>query len=116
MSGDVLSDLLRAVRLRGAVFFYLKAADPWVAEAPPAPEIIHAIMPGTDAMIAFHCIAQGSCWAAIVGEPPVRLEEGDVILFPHGDAQVISSAPGLRGRRRIAAFTSHHARLNCRSR
>jgi len=98
MSGDVLSDLLRAVRLRGAVFFYLKAADPWVAEAPPAPEIIHAIMPGTDAMIAFHCIAQGSCWAAIVGEPPVRLEEGDVILFPHGDAQVISSAPGLRGR------------------
>jgi hypothetical protein len=28
MSGDVLSDLLRAVRLRGAVFFYLEAADP----------------------------------------------------------------------------------------
>jgi AraC-like DNA-binding protein len=98
MSGDVLSDLLRAVRLRGAVFFYLDAADPWVAEAPPASQIIPAIMPGTDAMIAFHCIARGSCWAAIVGEPPVRLEEGDVILFPRGDAQVISSAPGLRGR------------------
>jgi len=98
MSGDVLSDLLRAVRLRGAVFFYLKAADPWVAEAPPTREIIAAIMPGADAMIPFHCIAQGSCWAAICGETPVRLEEGDVILFPHGDAQVISSAPGLRGR------------------
>ena len=98
MGGDVLSDLLRAVRLRGAVFFYLKATDPWVAEAPPTREIIPAMMPGADAMIPFHCIAQGSCWAGICGEPPVRLEEGDVILFPHGDAQVISSAPGLRGR------------------
>jgi len=98
LSGDVLSDLLRAVRLRGAVFFYLEAADPWVAEAPPIREIIHAIMPGADAMIAFHCIARGSCWAAIVGEKPVRLDEGDVILFPQGDAQVISSTPGLRGK------------------
>ena len=55
-------------------------------------------------MIPFHCIAQGSCWAGIVGEPPVRLEEGDVILFPHGDAQVISSAPGLRGRQEDCAI------------
>jgi AraC-like DNA-binding protein len=31
-----------------------------------------------------------------VGEPPVRLEAGDVVLFPHGDAHVMSSAPGMR--------------------
>ena len=34
MSGDALSDLLRAVRLRGSLFFYLEGADPWVAETP----------------------------------------------------------------------------------
>jgi AraC-like DNA-binding protein len=96
MSGDVLSDLLRAVRLRGALFYYIQGADPWVAEVPPAREIIAAIMPGADHMIEFHGIAKGSCWAAILGESPVRLEEGDVILFPQGDPHVMSSAPGMR--------------------
>ena len=104
MSADVLSDLLRAVRLRGAVFYYIEGTAPWVAETPPAPEIIPAIMPGADAMFEFHCIVRGSCWAAILGEPPIRLEEGDVILFPHGDHHVMSSAPGMRGRREDRGF------------
>ncbi len=96
MSADVLSDMLRAVRLRGAVFYYIEGAEPWVAEAPASREIIPAIMPGAEHVIEFHGIAEGSCWAAMVGEPPVRLEQGDVILFPQGDPHVMSSAPGMR--------------------
>jgi hypothetical protein len=42
MAGDTLSDLLRAVRLRGAIFFYVDGSAPWVAEAPPARTIIPA--------------------------------------------------------------------------
>ncbi len=96
MSGDTLSDLLRAVRLHGAVFYYIEGAPPWVAEAPHVREIIPAIMPGAEHMIEFHGIVKGSCWAAIVGESPIRLEAGDVILFPQGDPHVMSSAPGMR--------------------
>ena len=96
MSGDTLSDLLRAVRLRGAVFYYIEGVDPWVAEAPPAREIIPAIMPGAGHMIEFHGIVKGSCWAALRGESPIRVNEGDVILFPQGDPHVLSSAPGMR--------------------
>ncbi len=44
----------------------------------------------------YHVITRGSCWGAIVGEQPVCLDEGDVIMFPHGDAHVMSSAPGMR--------------------
>jgi Cupin len=51
MSRDTLSDVLRAVRLRGAVFYDVEGASPWVAEAPAAREIIPAIMPGVDHMI-----------------------------------------------------------------
>ena len=76
MSGDILSDLLRAVRLRGALFFYIEGADPWVAEVPPARELIPAIMPGAEHMIEFHGVAKGACWAAIVGEPPVAPRRG----------------------------------------
>ena len=96
MSGDTLSDVLRAVRLRGAVFFYVQGNDPWVAETPRSKEIIPAILPGVDHMMEFHVVTHGSCWAAIAGEEPVRLEQGDIVLFPQGDHHVMSSAPGLR--------------------
>ncbi|HOX27171.1 MAG TPA: AraC family transcriptional regulator [Candidatus Krumholzibacteria bacterium] len=96
MSRDTLSDVLRTVRFRGALFYYVEGTSPWVAEAPPAREIIPAIMPGAEHMIEFHGIVQGSCWAAITGESPLRLEQGDVVLFPQGDSHVVSSAPGLR--------------------
>ena len=96
MSQDALSSVLRAVRLRGALFYSIEGASPWVAEAPPAADIIPAILPGAGHMIEFHGVVEGSCWAAVVGEPPLRLHAGDVILFPQGDAHVLSSAPGMR--------------------
>jgi AraC-like DNA-binding protein len=96
MSGDTLSDLLRAVRFHGAIFYYIEGAPPWVAEAPPANELIPALMPDVEHLIEFHGIVKGSCWAAIVGESPIRLSEGDLILFPQGDPHVMSSAPGMR--------------------
>src|SRR5262245_41312104 len=96
MSGDTLSDLLRAVRLRGAIFFYVEGNDPWVAETPHSREIIPAIMPGVEHLMEFHGVARGSCWAGIAGEPPIRLDAGDLVIFPHGEHHVMPSAPGLR--------------------
>jgi AraC-like DNA-binding protein len=96
MSGDTLSDLLRAVRLRGAFFFYVEGAHPWVVETSQAGDLIPLIMPGVEHLMEFHGIASGSCWAAVVGGEAIQLNKGDVILFPHGDAHVMSSAPGMR--------------------
>ena len=44
----------------------------------------------------FHVVLSGACWAGVVGEAAVRLGAGDLILFPHGDPHVVSSAPGMR--------------------
>ena len=98
-TGDTLSDLLRAVRLKGAVFFYLQGSEPWVAETPHTRDIIPGVLPGVDHMMQVHVVVRGACWAAIAGEPPVRLEQGDIVLFPQGDPHVMSSAPGLRSSR-----------------
>lgn len=95
---DALSDVLQAVRLTGAVFFDVHASAPWVAETPPGDTIVSTIFPGVDHLIPYHALTQGSCWAGVVGEPPVRLSAGDIIVFPHGDAHVLSSDPGMRGR------------------
>src|SRR5262249_21421310 len=96
MSDDTLSEVLRAVRLTGAVFFDVHASAPWVAETPPGREIGPYIMPGVEHVIEYHVITSGSCWGGIVDESPVRLEAGDIIVFPQGDAHVMSSAPGMR--------------------
>jgi AraC-like DNA-binding protein len=97
MSSDTLSDVLRAVRLRGAVFFNVSGSSDWAAEAPPARELAPLLMPGTEHVVEYHAVAHGSCWAGIPGGPSVQLAAGDVVMFPHGDAHVVSSAPGLRG-------------------
>lgn len=96
MSQDTLSDVLRTVRLQGAVFFHVTGGREWAAEAPASRDIASVVMPGAEHVMEYHVVTSGDCWAGIVGEQPVRLAEGDIIVFPHGDAHVLSSAPGLR--------------------
>lgn len=96
MPQDLLSDVLRSVRLRGALYFHVSAASDWVAEAPPSREIAAAVLPGAEHVIEFHAVLTGECWAAAIGDAPVRLGAGDVVVFPQGDAHAVSSAPGMR--------------------
>ena len=99
MSTDTLSDVLSAVRLSGSVFFDVQAKSPWVAEAPPAAQIANDVAPGAQHVIEYHVVASGACWISPVDDrrfEPVRLEQGDIAVIPHGDAHVVSSAPGMR--------------------
>jgi AraC-like DNA-binding protein len=104
MSQDTLSEVLRSVRLRSAVYFYVSCAEKWVAEAPASADIAAAVMPGAERVIEYHVVTRGDCWAAIVGEPPIRLGRGDVIMLPQGDAHVMSSAPGMRASPHVSLF------------
>jgi len=104
MSRDTLSDLLRNIRVRGAVFYYVSCRGEWSAQAPPAVEIAEAVMPGCEHVMEFHMIAKGGGWAAVAGIPPVRLAAGDIVIFPHGDSHVISSALGATPQRHTAEW------------
>jgi hypothetical protein len=104
MIADVLSDVLRAVRLTGAVYFDFEASSPWVAEAPASREIAHVVMPGSERVIEYHVLVSGTAWGHAVGHPPMSLREGDVLIFPHGDAHVLSSAPGMRAAPDLASY------------
>ena len=102
MSQDTLSDVLRGVRLRGAVFFNISGSSEWAAEAPPSKDVAPLLMPGVEHVIEYHAVSRGSCWAGIPDGPWVQLSEGDVVMFPRGDAHVVASAPRLRGSRDLA--------------
>jgi AraC-like DNA-binding protein len=97
VSRDILSDVLRSVHLRGAVFYHVEGCDRWVSEAPDAAAIARLIMPGADHVMAYVAVIHGRCWAQVCDEAPVGLVEGDVVVFPQGDAHVISSEPDARG-------------------
>jgi len=93
---DALSNLLRIVRLDGAFFYTVEGADPWSVQALPARELSPRIMPHTEHLISYHILTEGRCFGGPIGEEQVELEAGDVIVFPHGDAHIMSSSRGLR--------------------
>ena len=104
MDHDTLSDVLRNVRLRGAVFFSVSGNSGWVAEAPPARQIAPLLLRGVEHVMEYHVVAAGTCWVAIEGGASVQLFAGDVVMFPHGDAHVVSSGPGMRGSASISGL------------
>ncbi len=106
MNHDPLSDVLRSVRLRGAVFYYVSCRDDWVAASPATHAIADAVVPGAEHVLAYHLIVKGESWAAADGVPPARLSTGDIVMFPRGDEHVLSSAPGMHAERDNGEFTN----------
>ena len=107
MSADALSEVLAAVHLSGSVFFNVTAKSPWVAEAPPAAQIAPQVTPGAQHAIEYHVVTAGSCWISLVGDnatEPVKLNEGDIVVVPHGDPHVVSSAPGMRAEPNLEVY------------
>jgi len=96
MTADALSDVLRTVRLTGATFFDVVARAPWVAQSPQRDLILSRILPGAGHLIAYHVLTEGRCFANIVGEEPVAIEAGEVIVFTKCDPHILSSSPGMR--------------------
>jgi AraC-like DNA-binding protein len=88
---DPLSDLLRVVRLDGAYFYPVEAAEPWAVSSAPARELSPRILPGSEHLISYHVLLSGRCFGGLIGEELVELAAGDAIVFPHGDAHVMVS-------------------------
>ncbi len=95
MAADVLSDLLKTVRLTGAAFFDIAAEAPWAVASPPRDAILPKILPGADHLVAYHVVTAGRCFATIAGGKPIAVEAGEVVVFAHGDPHVMSSGPGM---------------------
>lgn len=104
MGKDILSDVLRNVRLKSAVFYYVSGEGEWVAVAPSSREIVAAVMPDAEHLMEYHVVTAGECWLAVDGEPDLLLHRGDAVVIPQGDAHIVSSAPGRRASADVDAF------------
>lgn len=98
---DPLSDMLRAIRLTGAYFYLVEATRPWTVRAEPAKALVPRVLPTSDHVISYHIVTSGRAFGGLLDAPPVSLAAGDVIVFPHGDAHLMSgdAAPDRPGER-----------------
>ena len=87
---DVLSDVLRVVRLSGAVFFTADFSSPWAIDS-PIPDMLVSVMPEAECVVLFHILVEGECEVECPGHPLTTMASGDVIVFPRGDEHTMRS-------------------------
>ena len=92
---DALSETLRVVKLDGAIFFNARFTAPWCYHSCNADSVAPQLAAGAERVLIFHMITEGECYAQLDGQAPLKLVAGDVVLFPHGDAHLMMSEPGL---------------------
>jgi AraC family transcriptional regulator, alkane utilization regulator len=88
---DVLSDVIRVVRLSGAVFFTADFSAPWALASPNPDLLADIVMPEAECVVLFHILMEGACVVECEGCPPARLDANDVIVFPHGESHTMRS-------------------------
>jgi AraC-like DNA-binding protein len=81
---DVLSEVLRTVRLTGATFFSAEFRAPWGVTSPSI-DVLSAGRPDAH-LVLYHLVLEGRATARVDGEPDVSLGAGDIVAFPHGHA------------------------------
>ena len=88
---DVLSDVLRVVRLSGSVFFTADFSSPWSIESPVPEMLASAVMPAAECIVLFHILVDGECEVSCARHPTLMMESGDVVVFLRGDQHTMRS-------------------------
>jgi AraC-like DNA-binding protein len=93
---DVLSEVLKTVKLDGAVFFHGEYSAPWCAREPDADTMASYLSAGPKHVIIFHLLTEGRAYARVERDGrPVPLVAGDIVTFPHGDAHLMGNGPAV---------------------
>ncbi len=98
---DVLSEVLRVVRLSGVVHFIGEFSEPWAFETSPPQMTAARLKVPEGSVTPFHVCMEGRCTVVSGTIPPTVIEAGDVIVFPRGDQHVMA------GNRKVAPVPIH---------
>jgi AraC-like DNA-binding protein len=90
---DVLSEVLKVVKLQGAMFYNGEFSFPWGFYSPPSRTVAHYVAPGARHVIIYHLLTEGHASARLVDGQSIILEAGDIVIFPHGDAHILENGP-----------------------
>ena len=76
-----LNEILRRISFRANVFFRGQLCDSWALDT------------SGSGNVNFHIVCQGHCWLHLAtDQAPTHLQSGDIVVFPHDAAHLISSS------------------------
>lgn len=91
MRMDVLSEVLKAVRLEGALYYNAEFTAPWSLRTPPSCALAPHFAPGGSHVIIYHLLMEGRGFAGLEQGARVPLTAGDIVIFPHGDSHIMGN-------------------------
>ena len=86
---DVLSEVLRVVRLKGALFFNGEFSAPWCLASSRSTAYAPYLCPEAGHLIIYHFLTEGRAYARLPDGKREELTAGDIVILPHGDAHVL---------------------------
>ncbi len=89
---DALSDVLKSVRLEGAVYLNAEFTAPWCVHARFGLASVRARLAGAEHVLFFHFLTEGSCKVRLTdGAEAIEVTAGDLVLFPQEDTHLLGS-------------------------
>jgi AraC-like DNA-binding protein len=80
---DLLSDILARMKMSGTLYFRTSFTSPWSIKVPSFENVAR-----------FHFAHRGGCLVDVDGvEKPVAVEQGDLMIIPHGASHSLYCAP-----------------------
>jgi AraC-like DNA-binding protein len=88
---DILSDVLRALHLRGAIFLDARFTAPWCAVSKTGHRDT-GFFADAEHIVFFHILMEGTCHARLLDTAEtIEWRAGDLLLLAHDDAHMIGS-------------------------
>jgi len=88
---DVLSEVLKVVKLQGALFYNGEFTAPWSVRAAPSREVARYFTPGVEHVIIYHLLTEGRASVRMETGERVTLNAGDIVMIPHGDSHIVEN-------------------------
>src|SRR5262245_11571050 len=88
---DVLSEVLRVVKLEGALFFNAEFSAPWCLNSARSTTMAPYLSPAAGHLILYHFLTEGRAYVKLPNGKREELTAGDIVIFPHGDANILGN-------------------------
>src|SRR5215467_4021629 len=92
---DAFSEILSGVKLNGALFFSAEFSAPWCFTSPASRTLVPMLAPGAPHLVIYHFVIDGGAFVQLTDGQSVELGPGDVVVLPHGDQHMMTSARGV---------------------
>jgi AraC-like DNA-binding protein len=113
---DVLSTVLKTVKLEGTLFYNAEFSAPWRVHSPASSELAPYLSSEPRHVIIYHLLTHGKAYATVGDGQRVLLSAGDIVVFPHGDSHIMGNGRSVEPKEygeMLQEVLSHGLKLTC---